>query len=57
MSFIYFAQVQVGITSAFYDSEHFKIEWSHQICAMQKVSRIFSTKLQFGTLEQTYLKS
>ena len=33
-----------------------KIEWSHQVCAMQEVSRIFSTKLQFGTPKQTYLK-
>ena len=33
-----------------------KIEWSHQVCAMQNVSRIFSTKLQFGTLKQTYLR-
>ena len=51
MFFIYFAHVQVGMTSAFYE-----IEWSHQVCAMQKVSRIFSSELQFGTLKQTYLK-
>ena len=55
MSFIYFAWVKFGMTSAFYDI--LKIEWSHQVFAMQKVSRIFSTKLQFGTLKQTYLKS
>ena len=32
------------------------IDKSHQICTMQKVSRIFSTRLQFGTLKRTYLK-
>ena len=54
MPFIYFAQVKVGMTSAFYDSGMLKIEWSHQVFVMQKVSRIFSTKLQIGTLKQTF---
>ena len=33
-----------------------KIESPYHICAMQKVSRVFSTKLQFGTFKQTSLK-
>ena len=44
------------MTSAFCDSERLKIEKSYQICAMQNVSRIFSTDLQFGILKLQYLK-
>ena len=33
-----------------------KVEKSYQICAMQKVSMIFSNNLQFGTLKLIYLQ-
>ena len=54
MAFIYFAQVKVGMH--FMTVNILKIEWSYQVCAMQKVARIFSTKIQFGTLKQNISK-
>ena len=51
---MYFAWVKVGMTSAFYDI--LKTEWSHQVCAIQKLPRIFSTKLQFGTIKTNIFK-
>ena len=49
-----FAEAKVGMTSVSYNSEHLQIETSYQICAMQKVLRIFSTNLQFGALNSRF---
>ena len=45
------------MTPAFYNSADIvKIERSYQMCAMQKATRIFSTKLQFGTVKRNISK-